>query len=211
MNLSKNLSKRANSSSKDEEELKITKIFLFFIYTNKTMKPIRLMDLLKRMNEIKNFSKGFQEKINTYKIEISPTMILISSFGFSENIGDYLRHHIYRENEHTIPILTIPPIKNYIWHNLKDYSELNHSDTELKSQLEKIIRIGKKINSSSFFQKSRVQHAKSEYNELVEKKNIAEKDNKFLQKLSWILNVDNLNESFRIFDNKEQVKDLIIK
>jgi hypothetical protein len=155
------LSKLENSKSlsksdilpKDEEESnesdKITKISVFFIYSNKTMKPIKLMNLLKRMNEIKTFSKQFQKNINTHNIEIKPRMILISLFGFSENVGNYLKRHIYRENEHAIPILIIPPVNN-VWHNLRDYSELSQSDTELKSQLEKIIKIGKKIDNSSF-------------------------------------------------------------
>jgi hypothetical protein len=46
---------------------------------------------------------------------------------------------------------------------------------------------------------------------LIEKKKIAEGDNNFLQKLSWILNIDNLNEFLRIPDNKDELNDLIIK
>lgn len=160
-----------------------------FIYCNRSFKPFSYMDLLKLMNEIKNFSSKFKAEKERLCFNIRTNLILISSAGYPPKINKYLRSHLYRDINYIIPIIVVPPMKDDVWHNFFDYEDLIDSKQKKREELGKIIRISKIHEVSPSFRVTRLKDAKSEYEEIIERERMAKVDKDFLTKWFWILDI----------------------
>ena len=160
-----------------------------FIYCNRSFKPYSYMDLLKLMNEIKNFSKKFKTNEERLCFSIRSNLILISSSGYKPKIKEYLRDHLFREIDYIIPIIVVPPLKDDVWHNFFEYEELIDSKQKKREELGKIIRISEIHEVSPSFRVSRLKDAKSEYEDIIERERMAKVDKNYLTKWFWILNI----------------------
>ncbi len=160
-----------------------------FIYCNRSFNPYSYMDLLKFMNEIKNFSSKFKAEKEKVCFNIRMNLILISAAGYSPKINKYLRNHLYREIHYTIPLIVVPPMKDDVWHNFFEYEELIDSKQKKREELGNIIRISKIHEVSPSFRVTRLKDAKSEYEEIIERERMAKIDKNYLTKWFWILNI----------------------
>jgi len=172
-----------------------------FIYCNRMSKPFKYMNLLKFVNEIKSFSEKFKnDKKNKCNI-IIPQLILVSQFGYDLEIKNYLRTHLVREVDYTIPIMVLPPFNNELWHN---FDENKDSKPQKRNDLENIIRIGNSEHSSSSFKNNMVKSAKSEYSQIIARNKLVKFDSDFLNKWHLILDVSKSKEILEI--NKDNKK-----
>jgi hypothetical protein len=162
---------------------------LTFIYCNRSNKIYSYMDLLKLMNEIKSFAQKYKSNKNSLCFHIRTNLILISSLGYEPKIKEYLREHLFREIDYTIPIIVIPPMKDDIWHNFFEYEDLIDSKQKKREELGKIIRISKMNEVSPSFRVTRLKDAKNEYEDIIERERMAKVDKDYLRKWFWILNV----------------------
>jgi hypothetical protein len=157
-----------------------------FIYCNRMSKPFKYMNLLKFVNEIKLFSEKFKKDKKNKCHNIRSQLILVSLFGYDLEIKNYLRTHLVREVDYTIPLMLVPPFNNEVWHNFIENKDLKH---QKRNDLENIIRIGDREQVSYSFRNNMVKSAKSEYALIIERDKLVKSDNEFLNKWHWILNV----------------------
>jgi len=184
------------------EEIKPFDYEITFIYCNRMSKPFKYMNLLKFVNEIKSFSEKFKnDKKNKCNI-IIPQLILVSQFGYDLEIKNYLRTHLVREVDYTIPIMVIPPFNNEKWHN---FDENKDSKPQKRNDLENIIRIGNSEHSSSSFKNNMVKSAKSEYSQIIAKNKLVKFDSDFLNKWHLILDVSKSKEILKINEDNEKL------
>lgn len=162
---------------------------LTFIYSNRSYKSYSYMDLLKLMNELKNFAKKFKSNKKRLCFHVRTNLILISSSGYEPKIKEYLREHLFREIDYTIPIIVVPPVQDDIWHNFFEYEDLISSKQKKREELGKIIRISKMNEVSPSFRVTRLKDAKNEYENIIERERMAKVDKDYLRKWFWILNV----------------------
>ncbi len=160
-----------------------------FIYCTRSYKPYPYMELLKLMNEIKNFSKKFKNEKERLCFSIRTNLILISSSGYEYKIKEYLRNHLFREIDYIIPIIIVPPMEDDVWHNFFEYEDLIDSKQKKREELGKIIRISKCHEVSPSFRVTRLKDAKNEYENIIEREKMAKIDKDFLIKWFWILDI----------------------
>lgn len=172
----------------ESEDRLMFNLKMTFLYCNKKYKPMKLIELLKLMNEIKNYSKKLQLRIKICN-NIKPQIIIISFFGYEHKILNYLRKHIYHETDYIIPMFILPPIKNTVWHNLKIYNGLSDTEKQTKKNLKKLMKIGNKSYSSSNFKLSKAKNAERQYKELKQIEKIAKDDYKIITSWANILKI----------------------
>ena len=190
----------------ESEDLSMFNLRMTFLYCNKRFKPIKLMELLKLMNEIKNYSIKLQSRIKKCN-NIKPQIIIISFFGYEHKILNYLRKHIYHETDYIIPIFILPPIKDAVWHNLKIYNGLSDTEKQIKEHLKKLINIGHKPYSSFNFKASKARNAKDQYEELKEVEKIAKDDYELMKTWSKILKINTKNRNQNLSYIKNEIPD----
>lgn len=176
----------------ESENLSMFNLRMTFLYCNKKSKPLKLMELLKLMNEVKNYSEKLQSRIKKCD-NIKPQIIIVSFFGYEHKILHYLRKHIYHEVDYVIPIFVLPHINNAVWHNLKIY--LSDTEKQTKKKLEKLININHKPYSSFNFKASKARNAKNQYEELNEVEKITKCDYELLKTWSKILIINRKNRN----------------
>ena len=189
--------------NKGTEEINPFDYEISFIYCNRMSKPFKYMNLLKFVNEIKSFSEKFKnDKKNKCNI-IIPQLILVSQFGYDIGIKDYLRTHLVREVDYTIPLMLIPPFNgdDEVWHN---FIENEDSKPQKRNDLENIIRIGNSEHSSSSFKNNMVKSAKSEYSQIIARNKLAKFDSDFLNKWHLILDVSKSKEILKTNEDNEK-------
>jgi hypothetical protein len=148
---------------------------------------------LKLMSEIKRFSDEFKKDKSRKCHIIRSQVILISSSGYELKIQEYMREHLFREADHAIPLLAVPPINNKVWNNFFEYDALINSKQKKREELGKIINISKQQQVSTSFRATRLNNVKSEYEEIIEREKLAKLDKEFLNHWYWILNVPESN------------------
>ncbi|MFX1557789.1 MAG: hypothetical protein ACFFC9_11095 [Promethearchaeota archaeon] len=97
---------------KENYNLKIT-----FIFTNKKIKPFKLIQMLKLSDEVKRYIELLHKKELRQYSKIIPQMIIISLFGFEPSIGNYLKNNLHGILKRNISTLVVPPIENNLWNN----------------------------------------------------------------------------------------------
>jgi hypothetical protein len=171
-----------------------------FIYCIRTSKPFTYMNLLKFVNEIKSFTEKFKNDKKNECNNIKTQLILISLFGYGVEIKNYLRTHLVREVDYTIPLMCIPPINNEVWHNFIEYKALK---PQKRNELENIIRIGNREQVSPSYRNNMVKSAKSEYEQIIERDRLVKFDDKFVEKWHSILNVSKSAEMLKFNKDNE--------
>ena len=196
--------KKTNSELDNQvtEEINPYDYEITFIYCNRTFNPFKYMSLLKLVNEIKSFSEKFKNDKKNKCHNIRSQLILISLFGYNPEIKDYLRNHLIGETDYIIPLMTLPPINNEVWHNFIENEDLK---SQKRNDLENIIRIGNNKQTSSSYRNNMVKSAKSEYAQLIEKAKMDKYDKDFLSKWHNILNVSKSKEILKFNKDNEKL------
>jgi hypothetical protein len=197
--------KESNSELNNQgtEEINPYDYDITFIYCNRMFKPFTYMSLLKFVNEIKSFSEKFKNDKKNKCNNIRSHLILISIFGYDLEIKDYLRTHLIREVDYTIPLMLLPPINDEVWHNFIEYEDLK---PQKRNELENIIRIGNREQVSPSYRNNMVKSAKSEYAQIIERDKLIKFDNDFLNSWYWILDVSKSKEILNVNKDKEELE-----
>ena len=188
-------------SNQVTEEINPYNYEITFIYCNRTSKPFKYMNFLKFVNEIKSFSEKFRNDKKNKCHNIRSQLILVSLYGYDLECENYLRTHLVRETDYTIPIMLVPPFKNEMWHNFIEYESLK---PQKRNELENIIRIGNREQVSPSYRNNMVKSARSEYEKIIERDKLVKFDNEFLSKWYWILDVSKSTEILKT--NKDNEK-----
>lgn len=190
----------------DDEDKGTHYLWLSFVYTNRTLKPMSIIQVLKLIQEVKRFAQLFKQKNNSKYIEITPSIIFLSLFGYEQNIGKYLRENIFRDQGIIIPIFTVPPINKEIWHNLRAKNKILDADNNNKKKaLQNISTIYNKMSGVSSIKKSQVDDAEKKFKQIEKSEKNAAEDNVFLQHWAELLNIKDSNELLDLTNNQNKI------
>jgi len=115
----------SNVVEKENSNLKIA-----FIFTNKKIKPFKLIQLLKLSDEVQKYIELLHKKELRQYSKVIPQMIIISLFGFETSIRNYLKNNLVGILKRNISTLVVPPIDNTLWNN---YLVENSRETKIIS------------------------------------------------------------------------------
>ena len=189
---------------KEAGNLKIT-----FIFTHKRKLQLRLIQMLKLLEEVKNFTHLMHKKDFKQYNHIYPQIVFISLFGFEQSVGDYLRNNLYGKLSETISILTIPPIEHKIWHNYFVYNALEENEY-IDSQSDVNLAKYNTLRRNGRANKNAIIKIESEYHDLVESKRVSDQNSQQLNEWEDILSIDNCSKLLDVTNSREKIQKTII-
>ncbi len=165
---------------KENYNLKIT-----FIFTNKKIKPFKLIQMLKLSDEVKKYIELLHKKELRQYSKIIPQMIIISLFGFEPSIGNYLKNNLHGILNRNISILVVPPIENNLWNNFLVENLMDSNNNNKKYD--------------------------SYYTNLKENKEISDYNSQ--QAVIWAdaLNIENSSKLLDVRNSRKMIKEQIIQ
>ncbi|MFX0147126.1 MAG: hypothetical protein ACFE8E_05205, partial [Candidatus Hodarchaeota archaeon] len=194
-----------NSQNLNEEKsnLKIT-----FVFAHKKKTPLKLIQMLKLLEEVKRFTHlVYKKDFNQYN-HIYPQIIFLSLFGFEESVGNYLRNNLYGKLSDTLSILTIPPIENKIWHNYFIHNSLEESEYR-NSQSDINLAKYNNLRRNGVTNKHAILKMESQYHDLIESKRVSDQNAKQLNEWIDILSINNCSKIIDITNSREKIQRII--
>jgi len=209
-NLNKPLEKIEDQYS-DEVEKENYNLKITFVFTNKKLRPLKLIQMLKLSDEVQKYTQLLHKKEFKQYSKIIPQIIFISLFGFEIPIGGYLRDNLHGKLNRNISIMVVPPIDNMLWNNY-----LVEISKESNSNYEKQIwgltfddyKTLKKNGTANQFQVNKME---TYYSDLKESKEISEYNYEQLDIWSDVLSIENSSTLLDIRNSRKMMKELVIE
>ncbi len=191
---------------KENYNLKIT-----FIFTNKKLHPMKLMQLLKLSGEVKKFTELLHKKELKKYSKIIPQIIFISIFGFEPSIGDYLSNNLYGKLNRIIPILVVPPIDNTLWNNYIVENSMDDNNNYNKPNLGINFEDYNALRNNGAVNQFQVKKIESYYRDLKETKDISDYNSQQLNFWADNLSINNSSTLLDVKNSREKIKELVIE
>jgi len=191
---------------KENYNVKIT-----FIFTNKKIQPLKLIQMLKLSDEVKRYTQLLHNKELKQYSKIIPQIIFISIFGFENSIGAYLKDNLHGESNRTISIMIVPPIDNKLWNNFFVDNSLAGNDNHKKRKWGLTFDDYKTLRKNGAANQHQVKKMESYYRDLKESKEISEYNYHQLYIWSDVLSIKNCSSLLDVGTSRKLIKDLIIK
>jgi len=209
-NLNKSMEKIEDQYSdvveKEDYNLKIT-----FVFTNKKIQPLKLIQMLKLSAEVKKYTQLLHKKELKQYSMIIPQIIFISLFGFEISIGDYLRENLHGILNRNISIMVVPPIDNKLWNNyLVENSIEGNSDYE-KHKWGLTFDDYKNLKKNGHANQYQVKKMENHYRDLKESKEISEYNYQQLNIWSDVLSITNSSALLDVGNSRKMIKELVIE
>ncbi len=192
----------------DNKEYGTHYLWLSFVFTNRTLKPMSIIQVLKLIQEVKMYAQKFRDTTAKY-IEITPSIVLLSLFGYDQNVARYLRENIFRDRLNIIPMFVMPPINNDLWHNLIIKDHITKRDEFKLQESKRVLDVYNKITGQSSLKKAKVQSAENQYEHLKASEKNMYIDNSFLKRWAEILSLSNSNELLDATKNQTIIRNAI--
>ncbi|MFX1527294.1 MAG: hypothetical protein ACFFB4_06950 [Promethearchaeota archaeon] len=195
-----------NSQNLNEKKLNLK---ITFVFAHKKKAPLKLIQMLKLLEEVKRFTHlVYKKDFNLYN-HIYPQIIFLSLFGFEESVGNYLRNNLYGKLSDTLSILTIPPIENKIWHNYFIHNSLEDSEYR-NSQSDINLAKYNNLRRNGAGNKNAIIKMESQYHELIESKKVSDRNAKELNDWADILSIDNCSKLLDVRNSREKIQKITI-
>ena len=190
-------------SDKIEEEIRNLKIT--FVFANKKKQQLKLIQMLKLTDEVKNFIKLLHKKELKQYSKIDPQIIFISLFGFEATVGDYLRNNLHRNSDENLSILIVPPVKNNLWNNyfVKDSIKIKNDYNRNISGLN--FKDFNELRKKSTFNQRRIQEMETHYEGVMKTKKISENNSEQLKFWADNLSINNSSSLLDIRNSRETI------
>ncbi|MFX0188024.1 MAG: hypothetical protein ACFE8A_09825 [Candidatus Hodarchaeota archaeon] len=196
---------RIEDQYSDEVEKENSNLKITFIFTNKKIQPLKLIQMLKLTGEVKKFTQLLHKKELKQYSKIIPQIIFISIFGFEASVGDYLRDNLHGKLNRNIPILVVPPIDNKLWNNyfvINDYKKHKSGIS-----IEGYNNLRKNGGANQF----QVKKMEPYYKDLRETKEISEYNSQELNIWADLLSITNSSALLDIENSRKKIKELLIE
>lgn len=192
------------------ETLKKSTKWITFILSHKKMRPMKIIEVLKLSEEIKNFSKILSRKVFNKNTVIKPLIIFLSQYSYEKRIGKYLRDNLYHDFRNVFPMFIVPPINDEIWHNFSISDDLSQEEISTKKRAKRYIDLHRSYSQSYTHLAHKYQNAEENYREIVEKEKKLRRNLEFINRWSKILNISKSNEILKVIDKKKIISDINI-
>jgi len=207
----KNLPEKIEDQYSDEVEKENTALKITFVFTNKKMHQLKLIELLKLSNEVKKFTQLLHQKVYKQYSAINPQIIFISLFGFETKLGDYLRNNLHGNIDKNISILIVPPMDNNLWNNyfVKDLIESKNEYKKHKSGIS--FNEYNNLRKTDAINKIQLKKMETYYKDLKETKRLSEYNSQQLNSWADTLSINNSSTLLDVINSREKIKELVIK
>ncbi|MHA1916166.1 MAG: hypothetical protein ACW986_12490 [Promethearchaeota archaeon] len=192
----------------DEVEKLICNLKITFVFTNKKMQPLKLIQMLKLLDEVQKYTQLLHKKELKHYSKIIPQIIFVSIFGYEISIGDYLRDNLYGILNRNIPIMVVPPIDNKLWNNYLVKNSIEDNSYKNKHLSFNDFTALRKRGTVNQYQVNKME---TYYRDLKDSKELSE-DN-FQQASLWsdILSIENSSTLLDIRNSRKIIKELVIE
>ncbi len=207
-NLNKPRGKTENNYSdtieKENFNLKVT-----FVFTNKKLRPLKLIQLLKLTDEVEKYTQLLHKELKQYS-KIIPQIIFLSLFGFEISIGDYLKDNLHGKLHRNMSILVVPPIDNKLWNNYLIENSIEDNINDIKDKWGIDFNDYKSLRNKGAFNKIHVDRMETYYKDLKDSKKLSDYNSQQLNMWSEILSIKNCSTLLNIRNSRNMIKELEI-
>ena len=196
---------RIEDQYSDEVEKENCILKITFVFTNKKIQPLKLIQMLKLIGEVEKFAHLLHKKEFKQYSKIIPQIIFISLFGFEASVGDYLRNNLYGKLNRNISILVVPPIDNKLWNNyfIKNSMEDNSSGTSFGGY--------NYLRNNGAANQLQVKRMEAYYKDLRETKEILSHNSQELNIWADVLSINNSPTLLDLEKSRNKIKELLIE
>ena len=195
----------SDEAEKENSNLKIT-----FVFTNKKMQSLKLIQMLKLIGEVEKFTQLLHKKELKQYSKIIPQIIFISLFGFEVPVGDYLRDNLYGKLNRNISIIVVPPIDDKLWNNyfIKNSMEGNNDYKKHSSGIN--FEEFNNLRKNGAANQLQVKKMETYYRDLRETKEIMEHNSQELNIWADVLSINNSPTLLNLEKSRKKIKELFI-
>jgi len=207
----KPLKDRIEDQYSDEGEEENGNLKITFVFTNKKIQPLKLIQVLKLTGEVERFAQLLHRKKLKQYSKIIPQIIFISLFGFEASVGDYLRDNLYGKLNRSMSILIVPPIDKKLWNNyfvtnsMKGKDDYENHKSGFTFESYNILRKNGTANQSQ------IKKMETYYNDLRESKEISEYNSHELNIWADALSIKKSSALLDVENSRKKIKKLIIE
>jgi len=191
---------------KENYNLKIT-----FVFTNKKIQPLKLIQMLKLTEEVKKYTQLLHKKELKQYSKIIPQIIFISLFGFENSIGDYLRDNLHGELNRNISIMVVPPIDNKLWNNYLVENSIEGNNNYKEHKWGFTFDEYKTLRNNGAVNQHQVNKMETYYRDLRESKEISEYNYQQVNIWSDVLSIKNSSTILDVRNSRKMIKELVIE
>ena len=191
---------------KENLNLKIT-----FVFTNKKLRPLKLIQMLKLSEEVKRYTQLLHRKKVKQYSNIIPQIIFISLFGFETTVGGFLRNNLHGKLNRNISTMVVPPIEDRLWNNyLVELSKDNNQEYE-KRIWGLTFDDYKALKNNGTANQIQVNKMETYYSDLKESKEIS--DYNFHQLDIWaeVLSIKNSSTILDLKNSRRMIEEQVIE
>ncbi len=196
----------SDDAEKENINLKIT-----FIFTNKKIQPLKLIQMLKLTDEVEKFTQLLHKKELKQYSKIIPQIIFISLFGFEASVGDYLRDNLHGKLNRNISILVVPPIDNKLWNNYFIKNSMTGNSVYEKHNSGINFEGYNNLRKNGAANQFQVKKMETYYRDLKETKEISVHNTQELNIWAEILSINNSLTLLDLEKSKHKIKELLIE
>ncbi|MHA2282204.1 MAG: hypothetical protein ACXAC5_15280 [Promethearchaeota archaeon] len=187
------------------------KLNITFVFTNKKIQPLKLIQILKLSDEVKKYTQLLHKKQLKQYSKIIPQIIFISLFGYEISIGDYLRDNLHGKLHRNISILVVPPIDNKLWNNYLVEISIEGDDNYEKYKWGLSFDEYKTLKKNGAVNQYQVNKMETHYRDLKESKELSKYNYQQLKMWSDTLSIKNSSELLDIGNSRKMMKELVIE
>jgi hypothetical protein len=201
----KKLSNNFQNQNLDEVENESGNLKLTFIFTHKKIKQLKLIQMLKLLEEIKTFTQLLHENLFKKYNHINPQLIFISLFGFEQRVGNYLKENLYGKLSGNISILAIPPIDNKLWHNYFVYNSLEDNEYSKSKSLDDLVKYNtlKRCGAANQIE---VRKMESHFQDRIQTKKVSEENSQQIKDWIDILSINDYSKLLDVKNSREKIQ-----
>ena len=201
---------RIEDQYSDEVEKENSNLKITFVFTNKKMQPLKLIQMLKLIGEVEKFTQLLHKKELKQYSKIIPQIIFISLFGFEASVGDYLKDNLYGKINRNISILVVPPIDDKLWNNyfIKNAMEGNNDYKKHDSGIS--FEEYNNLRKNGAVNQLQVKKMETYYRDLRETKEIIEHNSQELNIWADVLSINKSPTLLNLEKSRNKIKELFI-
>ena len=188
---------------KENYNFKIT-----FVFTNKKIQPLKLIQMLKLLAEVQKYTQLLHKKELKQYSKVIPEIIFISLFGFEIPISAYLRDNLHGKLHRNILIMVVPPINNKLWNN---YIVGNSIEDNKKDKWGFSFDDYKNLKKNGAVNKNQINKMETHYRDLKESKDLTDHNDQQLNIWSDILSIENSSTLLDLSNSRQMIKELVIE
>jgi len=200
---------RIEDQYSDEVEKENSNLKITFVFTNKKIQPLKLIQMLKLTGEVKKFTQLLHKKELKQYSKIIPQIIFISLFGFEASIGDYLRDNLHGKLNRNISILVVPPIDNKLWNNYFVINSMEGKNDYEQHQSGINFEDYNNLRKNGAANQFQVKKMETYYKDLRDTKEISEYNSQELNIWADILSINNSSTLLDVENSRKKIKKLL--